>query len=73
MNTVMNYLSITSGSDTVEVYNDESWSSSSQTVQLLEGQSQTISQDEQQSSKLIKTATILDRTFLKLILLTLKM
>jgi len=63
----MNDLSITSGSDTVEVYNDESGSSSSQTVELLEGQSQTISQDEQQSSKSIKTATILDGTFFKLI------
>lgn len=53
----MNDLSITSGSDTVEVYNDESGSSSSQTI----------SQDEQQSSKSIKTATILDGTFFKLI------
>lgn len=63
----MNDLNITSGSDTVEVYNDESGSSSSQTVQLLEGQIQTISQDKQQSSKSIKTATILDGIFFKLI------
>jgi len=63
----MNDLSITSGSDTVEGYNDESGLSSSQTVQLLEYQSKTISQDEQRSLKSIKTATILEGTFLKLI------
>lgn len=33
----MNDLSITSGSDTVEVYNNENGSSSSQTIELLEG------------------------------------
>lgn len=64
----MGDLNITSGSDTIVVYNDKSGSSSSQSVQLLEDQSQTISQDEQQSSKSIKmatnaTATILDGTF----------
>ena len=67
INTVMDNLSITSGSDTIIVYNDESGSSSSQSVQLLEDQRQTISQNEQQSSKLIKmatNATILDGTFL---------
>jgi len=73
MNTVvMDDLSITSGSDTIIFYNDESGSSSSQSVQLLEDQSQTISQNEQQSSKSIKmatktNATILDGTFFKLI------
>jgi hypothetical protein len=47
MNSVMYNLSITSGSDTIIFYNDESGSSSSQSVQLLEDQSQTISQHEQ--------------------------
>jgi len=62
--------SITSDSDTIIVYNDESGSSSSQKVQLLEDQRQTISQNEQQSSKSIKmatNATIIDGTFFKLI------
>jgi len=66
----MDDLSITSGSDTIILYDDESRSSSSQSVRLLEGQSQTISQVEQQSSKSIKiasNATILDGTLFKLI------
>jgi len=45
MNTVMDDFSITSDSDTIIVYNDESGSSSSQKVQLLEDQTQTISQN----------------------------
>ncbi|KAL4097223.1 hypothetical protein QTP88_022031 [Uroleucon formosanum] len=64
----MNNFIITSGSGTIIVYNDESGSSSFQSVQLLEDQRQT--KNEQQSSKSIKmasTATILDGTFFKLI------
>lgn len=72
MNTVMDDLSFTSGSDTIKFYNDESGPSSSQSVQLLEDKSQTLSQNEQQSSKSIElatktNATILDGTFFKLI------
>ncbi|VVC30728.1 Hypothetical protein CINCED_3A017265 [Cinara cedri] len=62
----MDDLSIMSGSDSNILYNDKTGSSSSQSLQLLEDQSQTISQ-EQQSSKSIKmasNATILDGTFL---------
>jgi hypothetical protein len=58
--------------DAIIFYNDESGSSSSQSVQLLEDQSQTISQNEQQSSKSIEmatetNATVLDGNFFKLI------
>ncbi|KAL4119275.1 hypothetical protein QTP88_012108 [Uroleucon formosanum] len=72
MNTFIDDLSIISGSDTILFSNDESRSSSSHSMQLLEDQSQTISRNEQQSSNSIKmatktNATILDGIFFKLI------
>jgi len=55
--------SISSDSDTIVVHSGESGSSSSQSVQLLDSQSQTISK----SIKIATNATILDGTFFKLI------